>query len=763
MQHFVGRQSEVAALRERVEDGARGQPGIVSIAGEAGVGKTTLAQRMSPEIRLRTGTFITARALEPDVRPPFGLWSDVIGQLHQARVVPDRGWPQLSRIVPAMRASAGPAMEEAGQGTSKYALLDELVAYIRAAAASRPLMIVLDDVQWADHASWEALEHLAASLDHDRLLICLTIRREDAQQFEASRRRLSSDERYREIRLERLTALEVGEWIADALHQAERESELASFLYRYTEGNPLFVVQVLQTLVDEGILWYAGKRWEWQHVDALQLPAAVDDLLARRLGRLSPATAQAMTAAAVIGRSFEFDVLRHVTDLGEDALIDVIDEAVAVGVLDAAADTTGDRFRFAHTLLADALVRNANPRRVRGLHARVAEVLRSLRPDSLTEIAVHVDAAADDERADAYALRSGERAASIYALTDAVASYAIAVRRAPSADARLRARLALIDVARIAGQLDAAEAACEAARAELPLDDVASRLKISRRALQLQLLRARQLAEVVTEGRIPLETARAIDAVEESILILSSIADAHIRLSQRPEAEAAARLATAEAERFGDDRLIADARLRLGASLLERAPHESLVEFDAARERFEAQGDRYGVIRCLVNAGIARARQGDAAAAQQAYEQARAQAAAANIPDLGGLAALNLGVLFQKIGNVDQALMARPRAAARAGVLGDAWFQGRELYEALETRFLVATDRVQEGAAAFDRAHALAASIDEGAALWLVAECVPALSRAGGGDYTQIVRTAQTRASEFGLRPLAERLGALLR
>jgi tetratricopeptide (TPR) repeat protein len=480
---------------------------------------------------------------------------------------------------------------------------------------------------------------------------------------------------------------------------------------------------------------------------------------------------------------------------------------------------------------------------VRRLHARVAEVLELEHPESLTEIAVHFDAAAEDERAFSYALRSGERAASIYALTDAVASYSIAVRRAPSAEERLRARLALIDVARIAGQLDAAEAACEAARTELPPDDIAARLSVARRTLQLQLLRARNPAEVVAEGRILLETARAVDAVEESILILSSIADAHTRLSQRPEAERAARLATAEAERYGDDSLIADARLRLGASLLERAPLESLLELDAARERFAARGDRFGVIRCLVNAGIARARLGDAAAAEGEYEQAREQAAAANIPDLGGLAALNLGVLYQKIGsfdqahasyayaermfakvhhdgrrlaalynsanlsreqgdivaaqamydrvhamasemsvvdievgsiagaglaaldlgNVDQALMARRRAAARSAILGDTWFQGRELYEALETRFLLATDRVAEAAAAFDRAHALASSIDEGAALWLVAECVPALSRADAGAYEDIVRRAHERASSFGLRPLAARLGGLLR
>lgn len=840
IQHFVGRQQEVARLRERIEACVRGEPGLVAVIGEAGVGKTTLVQRMASEIRLRTGTLVTARALEPDVRPPFGVWADIVSQLHQLRMVPPRRWPQLARIVPALQGDGDRPGDGDGNSSSKYALLDELVAYIRAAASSRPLMLVLDDVQWADHASWEALEHLMGAIDHDRLLLCLTIRREDAQQFEASRRRLSRHECYRELRLERLSPSEVGEWLADILHQAEREGELAEYLYRYTEGNPLFVVQVLQTLVDEGVLWYGGKRWEWSTIHALQLPAAVDDLLARRLSRLAPSTAQTMTTAAVIGRTFEFDLLQQVTELDEDALIDAIDEAVSVGVLDSAVDRDGDRYQFAHTLLADALIRQANPRRIRRLHARVAEVLTAERPDAHTEIAVHFDAAGDDGRAFDFALRSGNRAASIYALEDAIASFEIAVRRAPSDAERLEARLALADVARIAGKLDAAIAACEAARADLAADDVPARVRLERRALQLQLLQARNIPEVVTQGRTLLAQAREIGAREESVLILASISDAHTRLSQRTEAEREARAARREAERLGDDLLIADARLRLGAALLESSPQESLTEFEAARQRFDARGNRYGVIRCLVNSGIAHARRGMGGAAQRSYEQAQQAAEEANIPDLGGLAALNLGVLFQKtgtfdrahasyayaermfakvhndgrrlaamynsanlsleqgdavaahemyervhamatelgivdievgslagaglaalaLGYIDQALLSRRRATQRSATLGETWYQGRELLEALEVRYLVVTERQAQAAVSFERAHALASTIDEGAALWLVAECAPALARAGDGRYDAMIRDAHQRATEFGLRPLAARLAA---
>ena len=842
-QRFVGRHQEVARLLERVEGCIRGVPGLVAVVGEAGVGKTTLVHRMASEVRLRTGTLVAARSLEPDVRPPYGVWADLVAQLHRLRIVAERAWPHLERIVPALRTDEQSQGETATLVTSKYALLDELTTYLRAAASSRPLVLVLDDVQWADHASWEALEHLVGALDDERLLICLTIRREDAQQFEASRRRLSRYSGYHEVRLERLSSTEVGEWIADVLHQAEGDGELTEFLYRYTEGNPLFVVQVLQTLVDEGVLWYGGKRWEWKPIAALQLPVAVDDLLARRLGRLSPSTSQLMTSAAVIGRSFDFDVLRQVSGLDEDALLDAIDEAVASGVLDAGGDRDGSTFQFAHTLLADSLIRQANPRRVKRTHAKVAEVLETLRPDALTEIAVHYDAAGDDARAFSFALRSGNRAASIYALHDAIASYSIAVRRAPSIRERMEARLALIDVARISGQYDTAQVVCDEALAELTDDDALPRLRVRRMVLQLQLLQSRNLEGLLAESRSLLELARELGAAEESILILSGISDAHTRLSERVQAEAEARAVTAEAERLGDATLIADSRLRLGAALLERAPREALVEFEAARMGFQERGNQYGVIRCLINSGIAESRLGAAVAAERCYIEAGRAAAHAHVPDLGALAALNLGVLYQKtgefdraqaeydsaqrmfakvnnearrlaamynaanlareqgdvaaalemyerahslaaelaivdievgalagaglaalaMGHLDQALMSRSRADERSAALGNRWYQGRELLEALEVRYLLLTDRTALATAAFERATALAASIDEFAVLWLLAECGPALVRAGATHFADSLHLAYLRATELGYRPLAARLAAPIR
>jgi hypothetical protein len=155
--------------------------------------------------------------------------------------------------------------------------------------------------------------------------------------------------------------------------------------------------------------------------------------------------------------------------------------------------------------------------------------------------------------------------------------------------------------------------------------------------------------------------------------------------------------------------------------------------------------------------------QGDAVAAHQVYERVHATASELGIVDIevGSLAGAGLAAL--ELGNVDQALMARRRATERSAELGDTWYQGRELLEALEVRYLLATDRVTSAERAFDSARALAATIDEGAALWLVAECAPGLVRAGRERFHDVIRSAYERAATFGLRPLSARLAAALR
>ncbi|MFN8582622.1 MAG: diguanylate cyclase [Gemmatimonadaceae bacterium] len=653
IERFVGREMELRALLDQLESALRGESRIVSIVGEAGIGKTTMVKRLAPEVRLRTGVMVMGRSHEADVRPPYGPWADVISGIHGLGIVPPRSWEELGRLVPELLEPGAPT--PAGVG-NKYALLDEIAEYVRSAAARRPLVLVLDDMQWGDAASWDALEHVVAQLDDARLLICLTLREEDATQITQQRRRLSRSERYTELRLARLLPAEVSRWIADVLHQADIDADVSQFLYRYTEGNPLFVKQVMRSLFEDGAIWYGGKRWEWNSVEEFELPVAVEDLLARRLGRLSPTATKLLTLASAAGRTFDALIVREAADVSEAQMLDAIDEGLAVGVIESTSAEDPNEYTFVHGLLADALRKTSNPRRLQLAHRRLADVFAKRRPESVVTIAVLYERGGDSPNAHHFALLAGERAASVYALEDAVASFRIAVRNAQSPEERVAASLRLIAVARIGGQYAEAERTCDQVladdRAALSLE---TRIGVARTRLELRALQGEPIARTLDEAQQLLAEARTVGDKRNSVSLLTIVSDAHSRLSDWREAHRLAREAHVLAETLEDLDLRAETQMRLGTTLWEQVPNEALSHFVTAQQLYEAIGNKFGQLRCMVNAGIAQARLGDTADAELSYREAADLAEASHIAEVAGLAALNLGVLRLKHGEYDAA------------------------------------------------------------------------------------------------------------
>ncbi len=653
LEHFVGRGTEVARLVAHFDAVVRGQPRVVAIIGEAGVGKTRLVRRIQTEVRLRTGIMVVGRSQEPDIRPPYGPWMDVIAALHGLGLMPARRWPELERLVPQLHTEGG---SDDGTPASKYALLEEIVAFLRSAAAQRPLVIVLDDMQWGDSASWDAVEHVVSQLERERILICLTIRREDADRVERSRRRLSRNEHYHQLQMGRLLPAEVRAWVGAALHQSDGDAGLPDAIFRYTEGNPLFVKQVLQALFDEGLLWHGPSGWAWRDLDRLALPTAIDDLLKRRLTRLSPRATRALAVAAVFGRTFDLDDLGLAIDMADEELLDAIDEGVAAGVIEPAVPGDDGMYTFAHVLLVESLKKGTNPRRLQGMHLRVAETVEQRRPNAHAEIATLFELGGDDARAYRHALLAGEGAMAVHALEDAIRAFRLAARHASTREASVDARMRLLRVKKLAGQYDEAEALCddlirdasEAGMSSLALTAACSRLEV-------RALRGEPLARTLAAARTLLDEARAAGALREVVGLLTMISDLHAQRAEWSEAKDVAREAWSVAATLPEPELHGETAIRLGHALVDTSPAEALEHFRSAAAIYEASGSRHGQTRCLVNCGLAWSRLGDASAAELAYREAAAMAESARLVDLGGLVALNLALLLTRAGRYDAA------------------------------------------------------------------------------------------------------------
>src|SRR6185295_10483152 len=198
-----------------------------------------------------------------------------------------------------------PGTDEQRAG-SKFRLLEEISEYVRLAARARPLIITLDEMQWADDASWDALDHLLTQLQRERIMICLTVR-DDPSKADIARRResLGRIDGYHELKLNRLTRDEVKRWLEAAMHKQEIGRDLLAYLYRQTEGNALFITQLVRCMLEEGNLRQGRDKWEWTQVSELRLPVGLNAVIERRLDRFSPTTRGTLATAAVAGRQFE--------------------------------------------------------------------------------------------------------------------------------------------------------------------------------------------------------------------------------------------------------------------------------------------------------------------------------------------------------------------------------------------------------------------------------------------------------------------------
>lgn len=653
LSRFVGRQQEMRRLVALLDDAAARRPRVVAAVGEAGIGKSTLIKQLFPEARLRGAAMVVGRCAEADVKAPYAPWAEILSTLAGQPGAPAAaGWRELPRLVPALEAS-DPTGVAAPSG-SKYALFDEITEYLRRAAASHPLVLVLDDMQWADAATWDTLEHLVAELSDEPILIALTIRSEDAgSEVTKRRRRLSRDERFHELALTRLSAAEVAAWLTAASNGADLGRDLLPTLYRHTEGNPFLVMQVLRTLVEEGELRFEHGRWHWHETPSLRLPVAVSDLMARRLDRLSPRTRSILTTTAVIGRVFHVDLALAAGAGTEEELLDALDEAVTAAVLEPSRQHR-DVYSFSHSLLVDAIRSTANPRRLARIHEAVARALVQRSPGSTGEIALHYDAADVAAEAYRYAMDAGSAATAVYAHEDAAKFFALAQRRAESARDRLDAALGLLQVLEAAARYGDAEALCDAAIADAR-DEPGTQLRLRCLRERLRMLQGAPVQETLAACQaLGLEVESAGAEVERATL-LAVMSQAHARGGDLPEAERLARRFVETAKRIGDERLLADALTRLGSTLTNQRKTEAIALYERAEAVFRRLGDLNGLTRCRINVGVTHILEGESGQAEQAYHEAVALGREAHAPDLTGLASLNLGVLYMRDGRFDEA------------------------------------------------------------------------------------------------------------
>ena len=424
---LVGRARELATLRERLEATLAGNGGLVLIGGEAGIGKTALAAALARDARAQGALVRAGYCYDLTETPPYGPWIEVLSQAPR----PDR--PALPPL--------GDAPEQA---TNQATLFVQVREFISALAREQPLVLLLEDLHWADPGSLDLLRIMARSAAMLPLLIVVTYRAD-----ELTHRHplftlfplLVREARAVRLDLRRLELDHVRELIAARYRlSSDDEDRLVGYLGDRAEGNPLYIVELLRTLEEERLLQLQGETWLLGDLAQARVPLLLRQVIEARSLRLGTKAHTLLSVASVIGEEVSLSLWSAVSELSEETLLEVVETAVEARLLDALRH--GEGVRFAHALIRETLYEGMLPPRRRAWHRRVAEALLAMPAPDPDAVAYHLQRAGDPRAAE-WLIRAGERAQRAYALLTAAERFEAALQllEAQGAPASERAKL----------------------------------------------------------------------------------------------------------------------------------------------------------------------------------------------------------------------------------------------------------------------------------------------------------------------------------
>jgi len=547
MPMLLARDAELAALEAALGDARTGRGRLFLLVGEAGIGKTRLADelcaRVPADVRVLWG-----RAWEAGGAPAYWPWIEILRPLlaETDAAVLERelgaAAGALATFVPELRSRlTGPPGGEVTPAPdaeqARFLLYDAVARFIRLAAARAPLLLVLDDLHAADRPTLALLELCARSLRGTRALIVATTRDADARLSAEVAALLARIEREGErLLLRRLRETEVAALLEAASGRRPDAGTVAAVL-RATEGTPLFVAEVVRLVVAQ------GEAVLGQPI----VPDGLQPAIRGHLARVSDGARAVLRLASVIGRDFAVDLVRALATTGElpgveleAALAESAEAGLVSELPEEPARVTDRRYRFAHILIRETLYRDLGAGERERLHGRVAEAMEgtgaAARPERLPELAHHLlrsPAGEPRRRGARYARRAGENALAAYAHEEA------------------------------AGQLQRALAA--------------------------------------------LDELRGPEADRERVGILLALAEAHQRSGERAAARDAALQAADLARALGDGAALASAALRLGAEFTFGQVDPTLVS--SLEDALGALPEGPSLLRARVMARLAAARQ----------------------------------------------------------------------------------------------------------------------------------------------------------
>ncbi|MEP9365348.1 BTAD domain-containing putative transcriptional regulator [Nocardioides sp. CN2-186] len=607
---LAGRDDELAALTalvDRTVAGAESAPAFAALTGEPGIGKSRLAIELAQHADTKGMTIAWGRCSQDDGAPALWPWATI-----------------LERLGSELPSSAE---DESGDGGAAFRAWESVVAKVLAVAEQAPLMLVLDDLHWADTSSLRVLRLLteAAAADNQARLLVVATWREHPVPTGALAEVAEALARKHALRLQlRGISAEAAAQVFAQVSESDPSEPDADALRRRTEGNPFFLVEYARLARDGDLATLMAEG---------RPPAAVHEVLSRRLAHLDGDTQDLLQTASVLGRIFDLSTLAEVAKLDEDTALDRLDPAIEAGLV---AEDGIDRFRFNHALVRDTVLAGLPQSRRGRVHARAAQALTGKR-NREAEIARHWLAAGPRHVGDAWpaAQAAARSAIDVYAYVEALEMLEYALRAQdedPGSDPRARFEL-LHDLAQV----------LQRAGRWIELGDVAHEaIEVADEIGDLELLiRAGEMTSTgslwtpaggVVDDEIVGALRRALDQLpdEDNQLrcrAMLALAGEIYHGAAAQEREALAEEAIAMARRLGDPALTAAACLKATIAIWHPSTVDLRLELSQRAAAIARElGDPTSLASALTLAAVAAGELGDIPVLDECVANARAEA-----------------------------------------------------------------------------------------------------------------------------------------
>jgi tetratricopeptide (TPR) repeat protein len=458
---FVGRDEAMRRLAGAWEQVRHGARRLVLLHGEPGVGKTRLAAEFSSAARDHGATVLYGRCDEEALLPYQPFVEALRHYVRHApimdlRIAARNGAGEVARLVPELhdRIPGLPTAWVDHPDTEQYRLFEAVVAMLGQASLAAPLLLVLDDLHWADRPSLHLLRHVSRAPDISSMLVLGTYRDGEVDRSDPLAETLVELRRLHRLQRIALSGLDRPSTatLVAALSGSGSTEAFLNCVHAATEGNPFFVEELVRHLaeVHAGVAGVESCPWSDRSFDEVGIPDGVREVIGRRLARLSAACCSFLTQASVLGREFPFALLPEVTGMTGETLLDALEEAVRRRVLVEVGGRSEAVYAFPHALVRETLYADLSLPRRQQAHWRAAQAIHRRREreeggDAL-EVAIHCRLSgpvAEPGLLIEAAWRAGDAAAAVYAWKEAVLHWETALHamERTGAEAPARARL----------------------------------------------------------------------------------------------------------------------------------------------------------------------------------------------------------------------------------------------------------------------------------------------------------------------------------